>query len=206
MKHSAAIVLALVATAAPAVAPAQIPSLSERVAEKPDILGNPQCRFRAVPELLLTDNKPPVVKTASYLAIARQGGGKETRFSVGGQSGESVANWQGILAQPQLVLDHPAHRRAQVTRALVTIDGRPLEVPVAPNHEPDAYGSDPFVPWVTISPTTYNPGGLLTSIAGGATLEVRLYAGSRQLSQWTFDVGTLRHMPAALKGARWTCT
>jgi hypothetical protein len=58
---------------------------------------------------------------------------------------------------------------------------------------------------VSVSPTRYAPGELLAEIARGSTLQVRLFAGSRAVSSWTFDVHTLRLAPAALKGARWTC-
>jgi len=181
--------------------------LAERMPEKPDVLGAPQCRFRAIPELLLTDNKPPVVKSAVYRVMPREGG-KESRFAVGLQPGDTVSNWQGVLAQPQIVLDHPAHLETQVTRAAILVDGRPIAISVRPRHAANQYpGLIPgrFSSTVGVSPATYDPGGLLAAIAGGSAMVVRLYAGSRQLSQWTFDVQTLRHVPAALKGARWTC-
>lgn len=185
-------------------APTNVAAVSERVPEKADILGTPQCRFRQVPELLLTDNKPPVVKTAVYRVRPREGGDKDSRFGIGAQSGEQVENWEGILADPQIVLYHQAHESAEVTRSVVTVDGRAIAVPVKPYH-PKAGWRPGFNRSVSVSPTSYNPGGLLREIARGSLMEVRLYAGSRLVSQWSFDVHTLRLMPAALKGARWTC-
>jgi hypothetical protein len=189
-------------------APTAVSALSERVPEKSDVLGTPQCRFRAIPELLLTDNRPPVVKIATFRIPAQESGGKDTRFAFGAQPGDQIATWEGILANPQLVLDSDAHLNVQITRAEVTIDGRALSIPIAPNHSANPYqGMLPgkFYSTVSINPTSYNPGGLLAEIARGSTMVVRLYAGSREISYWTFDVSRLRHAPAALKGARWTC-
>lgn len=185
-------------------APTNVAAVSERVYEKPDILGTPQCRFRQVPELVLTDNKPPVVKTAVYRIAPREGGDKDSRFGVGAQSGEQIENWDGILADPQIVLYSEAHNAAEITRSVVTVDGRAIAVPVKPYH-PKAGWRPGFSTSVSVSPVSYNPGGLLREIARGSLMEVKLYAGSRLVSQWSFDVHTLRLMPAALKGARWTC-
>jgi hypothetical protein len=197
----AALLIALAASASVASAQADI---SERHAVDPDILGTPQCRFRAIPQLLLTDNKPPVVKRAAYRVLPAEGG-KQSRFALGAQSGERVSNWQGILADPQIVLDSPRHVAARATRATIVVDGREIDVAVAPHQ--DMVQSDPpeFTSTITLSPTSYNPGGLLAAIARGSNMIVRIHSGPALLSEWTFDVRTLRHVPAALKGAGWSC-
>ena len=184
--------------------PTSAPSISERVQDKPDILGTPRCRFRHVPELVLTDNTPPVVKTAVYRVRPRESADEDSRFGVGAQSGEQIDNWEGILADPQIVLYYPAHENAQVTRSVVLVDGQPISVPVKPYHT-KSFLPNKFSRSVSVSPVTYDPGGLLRAIARGSTMVVQLYVGSRMVSESTFDVRTLRHMPAALKGARWTC-
>ena len=195
----AVFLLALAASASAAWAQGNI---SERHAVDPDILGTPQCRFRAIPQLLLTDNRPPVVKRAAYRVLPSEGG-KESRFALGAQSGERVENWQGILADPQIVLDSPRHVAA---RATISVDGRDIDVAVAPHQETDYAGPTKFTSTLSVSPTRYNPGGLLAAIARGSNMIVRIYSGSAVLSEWNFDVRTLRHVPAALKGASWTCS
>ena len=197
----AALLLALLASASAASAQADV---SERYAVDPDILDTPQCRFRAIPQLLLTDNRPPVVKLAVFQVLPAEGG-KESRFSIGAQSGAQVANWQGILAQPQIVLDSPRHLSAQATRATIAVDGRDIDVAVAPHHDSYDLDASKFARTLTVSPTRYNPGGLIEAIARGSRMVVRIHSGSALLSEWTFDVSALRHVPAALKGAGWSC-
>lgn len=194
----------LIAVAASASAASAQANISERYAVDPDILDTPQCRFRAIPQLLLTDSRPPVVKLAAYRALPAEGG-KQSRFAVGAQSGERVATWQGILAEPQIVLDSPRHVAAKATRATILVDGREIDVAVAPRHETLDAGRSQFTSTLTVSPTRYNPGGLLAAIARGSKMIVRIHSGSGLLSEWTFDVATLRHVPAALEGAGWSC-
>jgi hypothetical protein len=187
------------ATALPQDAP-------QRVAEKPHVSGTPQCRFRQVPELLLTDYKPPAVKKAAWSVSPAGSSDGQTRISFTAQPGERVSNWQGIQALHVAVQLHDgAFQPERVTRAEFLLDGQDAALPVTLEHKP-GFGA-PFGASVRIVPRFAGAERKwMERLERASTATVRVWAANgRALGPWTFDVSRLRLVPAALKGAGWTC-
>ena len=196
--------LALAFATTPAAA--QDTAISERIDEPRDILGNPQCRFRAIPELVLTDKARPYYKSADFTIAAREG--KKSSFHLDLYPDKSQWHWNGISADLQLFLESEAHRDVKITDVLIFLDDQELSVPVVPKHDSNpAPGIFPgrFHPAVYIEPANCNDRDLIAAVTKGSRLNVRLFTAGRFVSSFTFDVSRLRHVPAALAGAGWKC-
>lgn len=173
--------------------------------------GAPQCRFRNVPELVLTDNTPPVVKRASYRVPAREGG-KDARFAVGAQAAKpcpncaTVSNWRGILANPVFSLEGAGYTGRQAVAASLNVDGAPVVMSFYIQHEKSYLDPSKYSSRVTLSPSVPDEPKLLEAMARGNLAVLRVYgAGNTLLGTGTFGVSSLRQIPAELEAARWTC-
>jgi hypothetical protein len=202
---------ALLAMLLPLPALTQSAAPGARVPAQPDVLGNPQCRFRAVPELLLTDGRPGAVKQAMF-SLAPREGGKDARLAVGAQPAKpcpecaKVSNWRGILAKPYFQLEGAGYTAAQATAATLVVDGAPVGISFLVRHSSDPYQAGKFLSRLAVNVPVPDEGKLVEAIARGRVAELRIYAATgTQLGIGTFDVGTLRLMPAELESARWSC-
>lgn len=196
-------------TPAPAQAPTPAPAApnwAERVAIEPDILGQPQCRVPAVPGLFVIQRTPPAVSGAAYAVVPPEWAREGTGFSFGVEDSQNVTNWQGLLAyDPRFDIRSDRIGAAKVVRADVTLDGSPFSVPITIMHE-EAFGQ-PYSPQVILAPTYYaDQDQWFARLERGSIASVTLYdQNGTRFGPWTFDVSSLRNVPAALKASGFGC-
>ncbi len=176
-----------------------------------DVRGTPQCRFRNVPELTLSDNLGRVVKRATYRVPAREGG-KDARFSIGAQAAKpcpdcaTVSNWRGILANPSFSLEGEGYTGRQAVAASLNVDGAPVVMSFYIQHAKSYLDPSKYSTRVTLTPAVPDEPKLLEAMARGNLAVLRVYgAGNTLLGTGTFGISSLRQMPRELEAARWTC-
>lgn len=178
---------------------------SSRVMQKPDVLGNPECGFPAVPGLNLTAARPGSSRVATFGFKVPSAQTPDSTFWVGGQGGSRVSNWGGIIAGPGFSLKSEAYKQEKITSAKVLVDGRDAGVDLWVGHE-RGFGS-PFSPYVSVKPAyVHLEASLMDMLAPGSRAELRIYnASGAQRGSLTFDISKVRYIPRALEGANWAC-
>jgi hypothetical protein len=204
---SAAVAIASSASVAQArPIPLAAPDYSARAPIDPDVLENPRCEFRAVPGLTMTQRRLPVHSSAVFKAPNREGGGKDTYFSLAVSESDKVTSWRGILAQdPRFSASDPAFARNHIERAAITLDGKPFAVPMTVMHG-KGFG-EPWSTSVTIAPEYYaDQDQWFALLEQGSLASVYLYDGNnKRYGPWSFDVSAFRNIPAAIKGSQFRC-
>jgi hypothetical protein len=197
-KFAAAIGVASIACSVPAFAAPQ----SDQYRSGTGLNGVAECKFRSVPDLVLTAERGKDVVAAMLTKRAPQGTASLTlMFEPSPGNVVDADNFHGVFVTSShidIVDDRFATNK--MVRAEIAVDGRRMTAPTHVEHKPK-----PLTRTVFLVPQNMGP-EWLAQLAGGSSASVTLFdQAGRSFGPWTFDVSGLRAVPQRLIGAKWIC-